>query len=148
MFLYNSENSIRCLLFCHNNDVKYAVLHLFYSSEPVMRLDYQILQKSHPQTCCPDPPWSHSPFFRLNRFINCGLNGCVIACSQKRSFVYLKNFFERTRLKNVWSYFKLCFRKYWMQQITKSSCMLSWTAEKTFAVMHDWFETERKVNEQ
>jgi len=34
------------LLFCHSNDEKYTVLHLSYNSEPVMRLDYQLLLKS------------------------------------------------------------------------------------------------------
>ena len=55
MILYNSENSIRDIksfsrpLFCRSSVVKYSLLHLSYSSEPVMRLDYEILLKSpHP----------------------------------------------------------------------------------------------------
>jgi len=49
---YNSENSIRDtkpffrLLFCHT--VLRRVLHLFYISEPVMILDYQMLLKMPP----------------------------------------------------------------------------------------------------
>jgi len=49
MVLYNSENNIRnvrpfcCPLFCPSSFVKYT--YLSYSSEAVMRLDYQILQK-------------------------------------------------------------------------------------------------------
>jgi len=52
MILYNSENSIRDIrqfcrpMFCHNNVVKYRLLRLSFSSERVMRLDYQILLKS------------------------------------------------------------------------------------------------------
>jgi len=50
--LYNLENNIRDirpfrrLLFCRNSFVK--ILHLSYSNEAVMRLDYQILRKSPP----------------------------------------------------------------------------------------------------
>jgi len=33
-------------MFCHNNVVKYRLLRLSFSSERVMRLDYQILLKS------------------------------------------------------------------------------------------------------
>jgi len=46
MILYNSENSIHDIrsfcrpLFCHSSVVKYRLLHLSYSSEPVMSLDY------------------------------------------------------------------------------------------------------------
>jgi len=55
VILHNLENSIRdkrpfCrLLFCYSI-VKQHILHLSYSSEPVMRLDYQILLKSPPPT--------------------------------------------------------------------------------------------------
>jgi len=51
MILYNSEKSIHdirtfCrLLFYHRSAVKYTVLHLSYSSEPVVRLGCQILLK-------------------------------------------------------------------------------------------------------
>ena len=53
MILYNSENSIRDIrpfcrpLICHNS-VMCSLLHLSYSSEPVKRLDYQILLKLTP----------------------------------------------------------------------------------------------------
>jgi len=50
MILYNSENSVRDLRpFCRLLFVKavlWCILHLSCSSEPVMRLDYQILLKS------------------------------------------------------------------------------------------------------
>jgi len=51
MIFYNSENSIRNIrpvcrpLFCHSSGVQYTSS---YSSEVVMRLDYQILLKSSP----------------------------------------------------------------------------------------------------
>jgi len=50
MIWYNSENNIRdvrpfgCPLFCHSIFVKYT--YLSYSSQAVMRHDYQILQKT------------------------------------------------------------------------------------------------------
>jgi len=52
VIFYNSENNIRdarpfCRpLFCHSCVV--SILHLSYSSEPVMRLDCQMLLKSIP----------------------------------------------------------------------------------------------------
>ena len=54
MILYNSENSIRDIrpfcsqLLCHSS--LWDLLHLSYSREPVMTLDYQILLKSPPLT--------------------------------------------------------------------------------------------------
>ena len=45
-----------CLLFYHRSVVKYSLLHLSYSSEPVMRLDCQILLKSPLVTHLLDPP--------------------------------------------------------------------------------------------
>ena len=63
MVLHNSENSICDIrvfcrpLFCHSNVVKYSSSLLVYSSEPVTRLDCQILLKSHPLTLahfCPE----------------------------------------------------------------------------------------------
>jgi len=54
--LYNPENNIRDIrsfcrpLLCHSSVVKYTVLHLSYSSEHVVSLDYQILLKSPPLT--------------------------------------------------------------------------------------------------
>jgi len=73
MIFYNSENSIRDItlfdrpLFCDSSVVKYSLLHLFYSSEPVMRLDCQILLKSPPLNLL-DPPLllSNQPVFLQN----------------------------------------------------------------------------------
>jgi len=62
MILYNSENSIRdtrpfCRpLVCLSSIVKYSLLHLSYSSEPVMRRDCQILLKLLPLTYWLEPP--------------------------------------------------------------------------------------------
>ena len=64
MILYHSENGIHHIrpfcrpLFCHSNVVKYTSSLLQYSSEPVMRLDYQILLKSPPTLTGWIHPWS------------------------------------------------------------------------------------------
>jgi len=39
--------------------MKYSILHLSYSSEPVMRRDYQILLKSPPITCHKFSKWCY-----------------------------------------------------------------------------------------
>jgi len=44
------------VVYCFVTTVLCSILHLSYSSEAVMRLNYQILQKSPPQTYCLDPP--------------------------------------------------------------------------------------------
>jgi len=55
MILHNPQSNIRDIrpfcrpLCCQSGDVKYTILHLSYS-EPVMRLDCQILLKSPPPT--------------------------------------------------------------------------------------------------
>ena len=52
MILYNSENSIHeqghFAVHCFVTALLWSLLHLSYSSEPVIRLDYQILLKSFP----------------------------------------------------------------------------------------------------
>ena len=68
MILYYSEKSVRAIRpFCRPyfvTAVLWTILHLSCSSEPVMRLDYQILQKSTPLTLLTGPPlgelnWSY-----------------------------------------------------------------------------------------
>ena len=53
MILYNSENSIRDIRSL-GRPLLWSLLHLSYSGEPVMRLDYQILLKSLPPTLLPE----------------------------------------------------------------------------------------------
>ena len=59
IILYNSQNYIRDVrplcrpLFCHSNVVKY--IHLFYSSEAVVRLDYHRRRQWGPKGPCPPP---------------------------------------------------------------------------------------------
>jgi len=60
IILYNSENSIHDIrpfcrpIFCHRSVVN--KLHLSYSSEPIIRLDYQMLLQSPPYLYWLDPP--------------------------------------------------------------------------------------------
>jgi len=47
---------VQVFVHCFVTVVLWSILHLSYSNEPAMRLDYQILLKSLPQPYWPDPP--------------------------------------------------------------------------------------------
>jgi len=93
----NLEKSVRDIrpfwrpLFCHSSVVKYWLFHLFYSSEPVMRLDCQISLKSPPLNLLAGSAPACTQPFRTTRKLFVGFKRfrCFFSKSSREKYVHV-----------------------------------------------------------